>query len=88
MSRHCSQVVFVFCYIYIYQNFDIPEDLSAYEGLELRLKGDGHRYKLIVRTSKDWDALGYASSFDTEKDQWQSVSVSLQRNFFSFDFAM
>ena len=58
------------------QNFDIPEDLSAYEGLELRLKGDGHRYKLIIRTSKEWDAIGYASSFDTEKDKWQSVSVS------------
>lgn len=56
------------------QNFETPENLSAYEGLELRIKGDGRRYKLIVRTSKDWDAIGYTASFDTIKDQWQSVS--------------
>ncbi|MCO5568177.1 hypothetical protein L7F22_021873 [Adiantum nelumboides] len=57
------------------KNFESPENLSAYEGLEVRLKGDGHRYKLIVRTSRDWDALGYAMSFDTIKDEWQSVRL-------------
>eukprot|EP00250_Pteridium_aquilinum_P003547 c13856_g1_i1 orf=126-1889(+) len=57
------------------KNFESPENLSAYEGLELRIKGDGHRYKLIVRTSRDWDALGYAASFDTIKDRWQSVRL-------------
>ncbi|KAI5080813.1 hypothetical protein GOP47_0003996 [Adiantum capillus-veneris] len=57
------------------KNFESPENLSAYEGLELRLKGDGHRFKLIVRTSRDWDALGYAMSFDTIKDEWQSVRL-------------
>ncbi|KAH7278558.1 hypothetical protein KP509_38G046400 [Ceratopteris richardii] len=57
------------------KNFELPENLSAYEGLELRIKGDGHRYKMIIRTSKDWDALGYAFSFDTVKDQWQSVKL-------------
>ncbi|XVF27456.1 hypothetical protein REPUB_Repub14bG0108000 [Reevesia pubescens] len=39
------------------RNFSSPEDLSAYDGLELRLKGDGRRYKLIVRTSTDWDTI-------------------------------
>lgn len=57
------------------KNFETPENLSAYEGLELRIKGDGRRYKLIVRTSKDWDALGYTASFDTIKDQWQSIRL-------------
>lgn len=57
------------------KNFSSPEDLSAYEGLELHLKGDGHRYKLVVRTSTEWDALGYTASFDTQKDQWQSVRL-------------
>jgi len=56
------------------QNFAGPEDLSAYDGLELRLKGDGRRYKLIVRTSTDWDTIGYTGSFDTVEGQWQSVS--------------
>ncbi|XP_057417267.1 protein HIGH CHLOROPHYLL FLUORESCENCE PHENOTYPE 173, chloroplastic isoform X2 [Lotus japonicus] len=57
------------------KNFSKPEDLSAYDGLEFRLKGDGRRYKVIVRTSSDWDALGYTAGFDTEKGKWQSIQV-------------
>lgn len=57
------------------RNFSVPEDLSAYDGLELHLKGDGRRYKLIVRTSTDWDTIGYTAGFDTVKGQWQSVHV-------------
>ncbi|XP_021294438.1 uncharacterized protein LOC110424227 isoform X3 [Herrania umbratica] len=57
------------------RNFSTPEDLSAYDGLELRLKGDGRRYKLIVRTSTDWDTVGYAASFDTIGGQWQSICL-------------
>lgn len=57
------------------KNFSEPEDLSAYDGLEFRLKGDGRRYKVIVRTSADWDALGYTIGFDTEKGKWQSIRL-------------
>lgn len=60
-------------YIMGFQNFSEPEDLSAYDGLEFRLKGDGRRYKVIIRTSPDWDALGYTIGFNTEKGKWQSV---------------
>ncbi|KAF9590806.1 hypothetical protein IFM89_038398 [Coptis chinensis] len=58
------------------KNFSVPEDLSAYEGIELRVKGDGRRYKLIVRTSAEWDTVGYTTGFDTVKDQWQTISLS------------
>ncbi|CAJ2677352.1 unnamed protein product [Trifolium pratense] len=57
------------------KNFSEPEDLSAYDGLEFRLKGDGRRYKVIIRTSTDWDALGYTGGFDTEKGKWQSIQL-------------
>ncbi|GMP74237.1 hypothetical protein CsSME_00031707 [Camellia sinensis var. sinensis] len=57
------------------KNFSVPENLSPYDGLELRIKGDGRRYKLIIRTSRDWDTVGYTSSFDTVEGQWQSVRV-------------
>ncbi|KAF5738269.1 hypothetical protein HS088_TW13G01165 [Tripterygium wilfordii] len=57
------------------KNFPVPEDLSAYDGLELHVKGDGRRYKLIVRTSSNWDTVGYTISFDTVGDQWQSVRL-------------
>ncbi|KAH9797413.1 NAD(P)-binding Rossmann-fold superfamily protein [Citrus sinensis] len=57
------------------RNFAEPEDLSAYDGLELRLKGDGRRYKFVVRTSSDWDTVGYTASFDTVGGQWQSIRL-------------
>ncbi|XP_058731655.1 protein HIGH CHLOROPHYLL FLUORESCENCE PHENOTYPE 173, chloroplastic isoform X1 [Vicia villosa] len=57
------------------KNFSEPEDLSAYDGLEFRLKGDGRRYKVIIRTSPDWDALGYTIGFNTEKGKWQSIRL-------------
>ncbi|MBD4020600.1 NADH:ubiquinone oxidoreductase, partial [Xanthomonas citri pv. citri] len=60
----------------MFQNFDVAENLCAYDGLELRVKGDGRRYKLIVRTSRDWDTVGYTIGFDTVKDQWQSVRLA------------
>ncbi|XP_074583047.1 protein HIGH CHLOROPHYLL FLUORESCENCE PHENOTYPE 173, chloroplastic isoform X3 [Curcuma longa] len=49
------------------KNLSMPEDLSSYDGIEMRVKGDGHRYKLILRTSSDWDTVGYTASFDTIK---------------------
>ncbi|KAF9588121.1 hypothetical protein IFM89_007597 [Coptis chinensis] len=57
------------------KNFSVPEDLSAYEGLELQVKGDGRHYKLIVRTSAEWDTVGYTTGFDTVIDQWQTISL-------------
>jgi hypothetical protein len=46
----------------------------AYEGLELRLKGDGQRYKLILRCSPGWDTVGYTASFPTQPG-WQTVRL-------------
>lgn len=57
------------------KNFEPMQDLSAYAGLEIRVKGDGHRFKLIVRTNTDWDAVGYTFSFDTVKGEWQSIRL-------------
>ncbi|CAL9200664.1 unnamed protein product [Musa hybrid cultivar] len=57
------------------KNFSTPEDLSAYDGIEMRVKGDGRRYKLILRTSYDWDTVGYTASFDTTKEQWQTIKL-------------
>lgn len=57
------------------KNFLAPEDLSAYDGIEMRIKGDGRLYKFIIRTSPDWDTVGYTASFDTMKDQWQTIKI-------------
>lgn len=57
------------------KNFDPPLDVSAFNGIELRVKGDGQRYKVILRTEPGWDSVCYCYSFDTRKGQWQSIKV-------------
>jgi hypothetical protein len=57
------------------RNFDPSLDLSNYHGIELRIKGDGQRYKIFVRTEATWDGVGYAYSFDTKPDEWMTVRV-------------
>ncbi|MBD2346922.1 CIA30 family protein [Anabaena subtropica] len=57
------------------RNFDPPFNLSGYEGVELRLKGDGLRYKIFLRTDTKWDGLGYSYSFDTTANTWINIRI-------------
>ncbi|MGF1492678.1 MAG: CIA30 family protein [Microcoleaceae cyanobacterium] len=47
------------------RNFEPPLDLSGFTGIDLRVKGDGKRYKFILRSSEKWDSIAYCYSFDT-----------------------
>lgn len=47
------------------RDFSPPLDLADYEGIELRVTGDGKRYKFIARCEGRWDGVGYCYSFDT-----------------------
>jgi Complex I intermediate-associated protein 30 (CIA30) len=60
------------------RNFEPSFNLSNYRGIELRVRGDGQRYKLFVRTETRWDGVGYAYSFDTIADQWITIQVPFQ----------
>lgn len=57
------------------QNLTPPLNLSQFAGIELRLKGDGKRYKCILRCEGKWDGIGYSYSFDTEPNQWMTVRI-------------
>jgi Complex I intermediate-associated protein 30 (CIA30) len=57
------------------RNFETPFDLSACKGLELRLRGDGKRYKFMLRSETKWDGTAYCYSFDTVKDTWITVQI-------------
>jgi uncharacterized protein YbjT (DUF2867 family) len=61
------------------RNFEPTMDLSDYTGIELRVKGDGQRYKLFIRTEAAWDGVGYAYSFDTSPNQWMTIRVPFDR---------
>ncbi len=57
------------------RNFDPPLNLTGHTGIELRLKGDGQRYKFLVRDEDSWDSLAYTYSFDTVPNQWIEVRI-------------
>jgi NADH dehydrogenase [ubiquinone] 1 alpha subcomplex assembly factor 1 len=56
---------------------DQPVDLSACDAIELRVRGDGKRYKLNLRTSDDLDGVVYQAAFETEPGAWQTVRLPL-----------
>lgn len=57
------------------KNFDPSFNLSGYQGVEIRVKGDGKRYKIILRTETNWDGIGYCYSFDTQADTWINIKI-------------
>ena len=57
------------------RNFDVPLDLSDYQGIELKVIGDGKRYKFITRCEGKWDGVGYCYSFDTVYDFPTTIRV-------------
>ncbi len=57
------------------RNFNPSLNLADYEGMEVRVKGDGKRYKFILRCESKWDGISYCYSFDTQKDTWMDVRI-------------
>ncbi|MGK7951163.1 MAG: CIA30 family protein [Xenococcaceae cyanobacterium] len=57
------------------RNFDFPLNLADYEGIELRVQGDGKRYKFISRCEGAWDGISYCYSFDTIYNYWITVRI-------------
>ena len=57
------------------RNFEQPINLSGFAGIQLRVKGDGQRYKFLIRCDNQWDSVAYAHSFDTIANQWMDVQI-------------
>lgn len=57
------------------RNFEPPFDLTGWQGIRLQVRGDGQRYKLILRGSQGWDSLAYCASFDTGANGETQVDV-------------
>eukprot|EP00172_Hildenbrandia_rubra_P001229 Plantae.Rhodophyta-Hildenbrandia_rubra.ctg17754.p1 GENE.Plantae.Rhodophyta-Hildenbrandia_rubra.ctg17754~~Plantae.Rhodophyta-Hildenbrandia_rubra.ctg17754.p1 ORF type:complete len:548 (+),score=121.88 Plantae.Rhodophyta-Hildenbrandia_rubra.ctg17754:40-1644(+) len=56
-------------------DFSTPLNLSRYSGIELKVRGDGKRYKFIVRCDKRWDGISHCHSFDTKKGETMTVRI-------------
>jgi monofunctional biosynthetic peptidoglycan transglycosylase len=50
-------------------------DLSSFDGLLIRVRGDGKRYDLNLRTNVRIMAGSYRAKFDTNKNVWQEIYV-------------
>jgi hypothetical protein len=50
-------------------------DLSDFEGLLMRVRGDGHRYACNLRTDFEIMAGSYQQRFETKKDEWQEIAL-------------
>lgn len=57
------------------RNFEPPLNLSGSDGLELRVQGDGNRYKFLIRSESAWDGVAYSYSFDTVAETWITVRI-------------
>lgn len=57
------------------RNFEPTINLENYQGITLKICGDGNRYKLFIRTEATWDGVAYAASFDTIRDQWLDINI-------------
>ncbi|MBW4580008.1 MAG: CIA30 family protein [Tildeniella nuda ZEHNDER 1965/U140] len=57
------------------RNLEPALNLSGYGGIQLRVKGDGQRYKFLLRSDAKWDSIAYSHSFDTKAGEWMDVQI-------------
>jgi len=52
-----------------------PRDLGGYNGIALRVLGDGHRYKLNLRNDGALDGILYRAAFTPPAGIWREVRL-------------
>ena len=50
-------------------------DLSGFRAISVRVRGDGHRYMLRLRTSASFDGVSYEAPFEPGDDEWTTVVI-------------
>lgn len=53
----------------------IPKDFN---GITLRVKGDGKIYSIRFRTNRQFDDYAYQSKIKTDENSWQEISIPLE----------
>lgn len=52
-----------------------PHDLTEYNGITLRVRGDGKEYKMNLRTEATLDGVQYQAVFETQKNVWSEFVI-------------
>ena len=50
-------------------------DFSGYNGILIRVKGDGKRYKLSIKNNTFLDSPRYQAAFHTERGAWSTIRI-------------
>ena len=50
-------------------------DFSGYEGIRIRVKGDGKRYKFSMKNNTFLDSPRYQAAFNTESGVWTTIRI-------------
>jgi NADH dehydrogenase [ubiquinone] 1 alpha subcomplex assembly factor 1 len=53
-------------------------DLRRYDGLRVRMKGDGKRYSLSLRADVAFDGVAYQAGLPTQAEAWTEVDVDFK----------
>jgi hypothetical protein len=54
-------------------------DLRGFTGVRLRVRGDGKRYKLTLRTDPPFDGVAYQQGFRPGADVWREIDLPFDR---------
>jgi monofunctional biosynthetic peptidoglycan transglycosylase len=49
--------------------------LDSFAGISLRVKGDGKKYRLRLRTDDEFEGVAYQASFATQSEKWITVHL-------------
>jgi NADH dehydrogenase [ubiquinone] 1 alpha subcomplex assembly factor 1 len=64
-----------------FASFRIKTDKNELTGcsmLSIRLKGDGKKYKIMVRVQDDWDEISYSHTIRTINEVWMEFEMPLK----------
>ena len=53
-------------------------DLSPYEGVTLRVRGDGRSYQLRFRMDGSFDGVAHGTGFDTVAGEWMEIDLPFE----------
>jgi hypothetical protein len=50
-------------------------EMAGYNGIALRVKGDGKQYQFRIRTDELFDGAAYRQTFETVSDEWIDITL-------------
>ena len=50
-------------------------DLKKYEGIKIRVRGDGKKYSFRLRTDNSYNGIAYAADFQSIENEWQEIEI-------------